>query len=286
MQNTILSSNLNYPLLHRGKVRDVYTLNENLLLVASDRLSAFDVVFSQGIPKKGEILTQLSLFWFEKTEHIIRNHVVNEFPNDFPEDMKKRSVVGLKTKPVKLECIVRGYLTGSGWISYQKNKKVCGIKLPEGLKNGSKLSEPIFTPTTKAEKGHDENIDEKEAVQLVGKEVFEFIKSKSIKLYEFAKKYANEKGLILADTKFEFGEKDGEIILIDEALTPDSSRYWLKKDYQHGKLLSLDKQYVRDYLETLNWDKKPPAPELPYDIIEKTSQRYLESYTMLTGKNL
>ncbi len=286
MEKIILTSNLNYPLLHKGKVRDVYDLNDNLLLVASDRLSAFDVVFNEGIPNKGEILTKLSLFWFEKTRHIVKNHIINHFPGDFPKDMEKRSVVGLKTKPIKLECIVRGYLTGSGWSSYQKTGEVCGIKLEKGLKNGSKLSEPIFTPTTKADFGHDENINEDGAIALVGKKTFDFIKSKSIQIYLFAEKYAREKGLILADTKFEFGEINGEIILIDEALTPDSSRYWIKKDYDEGRLVSLDKQYVRDYLETLNWNKKPPAPKLPEEIIKKTKERYLQSYKMLTGKNL
>ncbi|MDD5023206.1 MAG: phosphoribosylaminoimidazolesuccinocarboxamide synthase [Candidatus ainarchaeum sp.] len=286
MVNPILKTNLNYPLLHRGKVRDVYDLEENLLLVSSDRLSAFDVVFNEGIPRKGEVLTQLSLFWFEKTKHIIKNHLVNNFPKDFPEEMKKRSVIGVKTKPVKLECIVRGYLTGSGWKSYQKDGTICGIKLPLNLKNGSKLPEPIFTPTTKAEQGHDQDVTEDKAIEIVGQKTFDFVKRKSIELYSFAEEYARSKGLILADTKFEFGEYNGEIILIDEALTPDSSRYWLKSDYDKGKLLSLDKQFARDYLETLNWDKKPPAPPLPEEIIEKTSKRYLQAYNFLTGKNL
>lgn len=287
MNDPILKTNLDYPLIHRGKVRDVYTLGENLLLVASDRLSAFDVVFNEGIPQKGEVLTQLSLFWFEKTKHIVKNHVVGTFPENFPDEMKRRSVVGVKTTPVKLECIVRGYLTGSGWKSYQKDGTVCGIKLPEGLKNGSKLSEPIFTPTTKAEQGqHDENVTEQQAIGIIGKESYDFVKSKSLEIYKFAEEYARERGLILADTKFEFGEYNNEIILIDEILTPDSSRYWPKEEYDKGNLFSLDKQYVRNYLETLDWNKKPPAPTLPKEVIEKTRERYLKAYNSVTGQNL
>jgi len=287
MKETILESNLGYKLITRGKVRDIYDLSDKLLLVTTDRLSAFDVVFGDPIPMKGVVLTQLALFWFNKTKHIIKNHILNKFPNDFPEEFKKRSIIGLKAKPIKLECIVRGYITGGGWKSYKKDGEICGIKLPDGLKNGSKLSEPIFTPTTKEEVGtHDENLNENKAKEIVGEKTYNFVKTKSIELYKFAEEYSREKGLILADTKFEFGIHNGEIILIDEILTLDSSRYWLKEDYENGKLLSLDKQYVRDYLETLDWDKKPPAPNLPQEIISKTTEKYLEAYEMLTGEKI
>lgn len=287
MTDPLLKTHLNYPMKHRGKVRDVYDLGEHLLLVSSDRISAFDVVFEQGIPRKGDALTQLSLFWFDKTNQIIKNHVVKDaYPEDFPQELKDRSVVGLKAAPIKLECIVRGYLTGSGYKSYKKDGTVCGIKLLEGLENGSKLPEPIFTPTTKADKGHDENVTEEQAIQIVGESTFNFVKSKSLKLYKFAEEYARERGLILADTKFEFGLYNNELILIDEIFTSDSSRYWIKEEYEQGKLLSLDKQFVRDYLETLDWNKTPPAPPLPEEVIRKTSQRYLEAYKMLTGKDL
>ncbi|MBN2478033.1 phosphoribosylaminoimidazolesuccinocarboxamide synthase [Candidatus Micrarchaeota archaeon] len=287
MAEPVYETNLNYPLIHRGKVRDTYDLGENLLMIATDRLSAFDVVFKQPIPKKGEVLTQLSKFWFEKTNHIIKNHVIhNKFPEDFPEEMKRRSMVTLKAKPLKIECVVRGYLTGSGYKEYSKTGEVCGIKLPEGLKNGSKLENPIFTPATKAETGHDINIDEQQAKEIVGNDTFEFAKNKAVELYKFGRDYVLERGLVLADTKFEFGIFNEEIILIDEILTPDSSRYWLKSDYEKGKLLSLDKQYVRDYLETLDWNKQPPAPTLPPEVISKTTERYLQAYKMITGKDL
>ncbi len=287
MVNTILKSNLEYNLINRGKVRDLYDLGDNLMLVSSDRISAFDVVFNEGIPRKGEVLTQLSLFWFNQIKDIIKTQLIEKkFPENLPESYKRRSVVVIKANPVKLECIVRGYLTGSGYKSYVKDGKVCGIKLPEGLKNGSKLPEPIFTPTTKAEKGHDENVTEEESIEIVGKETFEFVKRKSIEIYKHAEKVAWERGLVLADTKFEFGQYNNEIILIDEVLTPDSSRYWLKDEYQKGNLVSLDKQYVRNYLETLDWNKSPPPPTIPEEVIEKTTKRYLEAYKMLTGKDL
>ena len=285
MSEPILTTELDYPLLHRGKVRDIYDLNENLLIISSDRISAFDVVFNEGIPRKGETLNQLALYWFEKTKHLIKNHIQTFYP-ELPEEIKVRAMVGLKTSPVKLECVVRGYLTGSGWKSYKENQTVCEIQLPDGLKNGSKLPEPIFTPTTKAEKGHDLPLTESEAKDLVGEEKFNFLKSKSIELYKFAEQEVWNKGLVLADTKFEFGELGSEIILIDEIFTPDSSRYWLKEEYEKGNLVSLDKQFLRDYLETLDWNKQPPAPNLPKEIIEKTQERYLQAYKMITGKEL
>ncbi len=287
MSKPVIKTNLEYPLLSRGKVRDVYSFGEYLMIIASDRLSAFDVVFNEGIPQKGQVLNQLSLFWFEKTKHIIPNHIVEDaFPEGFSEDLKKRTTIGLKAIPVKLECIVRGYLTGSGLKSYEKDGTVCGITLPPGLKNGAKLPEPIFTPTTKAEKGHDENVTEEQAIKIVGDEVYNTVKSKSIELYKFADQYVWRNGLVLADTKFEFGIYKRDVILIDEALTPDSSRYWLKDEYEKGNLVSLDKQYVRDYLENMNWNKSPPPPKLPKNIISKTTERYLQAYKMVTGKEL
>jgi len=287
MLKPVIKTNLEYPLLSRGKVRDVYSFGEYLMIIATDRLSAFDVVFNEGIPQKGQVLNQLSLFWFEKTKHIIQNHIVEDaYPEGFLVDLRKRTTVGLKATPVKLECIVRGYLTGSGLKSYEKDGTVCGIKLPPGLKNGSKLPEPIFTPTTKAEKGHDENVTEEQAKKIVGEEVYNTIKSKSIELYKFAEQYVWRNGLVLADTKFEFGIYNRDVILIDEALTPDSSRYWLKDEYEKGNLVSLDKQYVRDYLESINWNKSPPPPKLPKNIIKKTTERYLQAYNMITGSVL
>ncbi|HLD59509.1 MAG TPA: phosphoribosylaminoimidazolesuccinocarboxamide synthase [Candidatus Bilamarchaeaceae archaeon] len=284
----VYETKLDLPLVARGKVRDIYEFNNNLLLVSTDRLSAFDVVFTEPIPNKGQVLNQLSLFWFDKTNHIVKNHVVhNSYPADFPDDMKKRSIVGVKAKPIMLECVVRGYLTGSGLSSYKKDKTVCGIKLPDGLHDGSKLPEPLFTPSTKAPKGqHDENITLEQAIEIIGESTFIFVKQKSLELYKFARDYSLEKGLVLADTKFEFGKIGNDIILIDEALTPDSSRYWLKEEYDKGNLVSLDKQFVRDYVSQLGWNKSPPAPKLPKDVIKKTTERYLQTYMMITGKNI
>ena len=289
---TITQTDLGLKLLRKGKVRDTYILNEReLLMVATDRLSAFDVVFAQGIPKKGRVLSKLSAFWFAKTKHIIENHFLTmDLPVTVPKSMNGRAMVVKRSKPLAIECVVRGYLTGSGLKEYEKTGSVCGIKLPPGLKNGSELPEPIFTPSTKAEVGHDENITQEKAAEIVGKETFETVSRKAIELYKFAKEYALSCGLVLADTKFEFGLLDEggktRVILIDEALTPDSSRYWLKEKYDKGVLESLDKQYVRDYLEKLKWDKKPPAPALPQEIIEKTTERYVEAYRKLTSKNL
>jgi len=289
--DAITETNLDLELLKKGKVRDTYTLDDTLLMVATDRLSAFDVVFNEGIPYKGKVLTQISKFWFNKTKHITDNHLIStDVPEVLPAYLNKRTMIVKKCKTIPIECVVRGYLTGSGWKSYQKTKSVCGIELPDGLKNGSELPEPIFTPSTKAETGHDENITEERAKEIVGDMTFEIIKQTSLALYEFAKRHALNSGLVLADTKFEFGhlEEDGNkrIILIDEALTPDSSRYWVKEKYDQGVLESMDKQFTRDYLEGLNWDKNPPPPTLPPEIVQKTSERYLEAYRMLTGKEL
>ncbi|VVC03158.1 Phosphoribosylaminoimidazole-succinocarboxamide synthase [Candidatus Bilamarchaeum dharawalense] len=289
---TIRETNLDLSLLRKGKVRDTYIINDHLLMVATDRLSAFDVVFNEAIPRKGEVLTKLSIFWFTRTSDIIGNHfLTNAIPANLPSYLNGRSMIVNKAEPLPLECVVRGHITGSAWKEYQKSGTVCGMELPKGLKNGSELPKPIFTPSTKAEKGHDENISEGQAKQIVGESTYNTIKQKSIELYNFGKQQAEKSGLVLADTKFEFGnytEKDGrkKIILIDEALTPDSSRYWLKEKYDNGVLESLDKQFVRDYLEKTNWNKTPPPPTLPKDVITKTSERYLLAYNMLTGKEL
>ncbi|MFH0737022.1 MAG: phosphoribosylaminoimidazolesuccinocarboxamide synthase [Candidatus Micrarchaeota archaeon] len=284
---TVTSTNLGLKLLGKGKVRDTYCLDDSLLMVATDRLSAFDVVFNEGIPRKGEVLNRLSAFWFSKTKRIIPNHFITDrIPDGLPQYLKGRSMVVKRCEPVRLECVVRGYITGSAWKEYQQKGSVCGIALPAGLKNGSELPEPIFTPSTKAEKGHDENVDEAKAKSIVGAEVFGKVKENSIKLYLAGKKHALKSGLVLADTKFEFGMLDGKIILIDEAMTPDSSRYWVKEKYDQGVLESLDKQFVRDYLERIGWNKSPPPPPLPADVIEKTTERYLQAYKMLTGKEL
>lgn len=285
---TLTHVDLHLPLVRRGKVRDSFLLDDSILMVATDRLSAFDVVFSQGIPHKGAVLTQLSKFWFDKTSHIIPNHVVSmEIPKHLPQTLRGRSMIVKKAIPLRLECVVRGYITGGGFNEYKKSGSISGISLPLGLKNGDKLSEPIFTPTTKADQGHDQGVTPGQAINLVGDRTFEFIKKKSIELYQFAHDYALKKGLVLADTKFEFGYlKEGNherIILIDEALTPDSSRYWIKEKYDQGTLESLDKQFVRDYLESIKWNKLPPAPILPKEVIDKTTQRYLSAYEILTG---
>jgi phosphoribosylaminoimidazole-succinocarboxamide synthase len=292
---TITATDLGLPLLRKGKVRDTYVLDDKLLMVATDRLSAFDVVFNEGVPRKGEVLCQMSKFWFSKTKRIIDNHYISDAvpkaPAGLPAWLKGRSMVVCRAEPLKLECVVRGYITGSAWKEYQQKGSVCGIKLPAGLKNGSELPEPIFTPSTKADVGHDENVDEAAGKRIVGAESFAYVKEKALELYGFAKKHALKSGLVLADTKFEFGyrtDTDGKrgIILIDEALTPDSSRYWLKDRYDQGVLESLDKQFVRDYLERTGWNKSPPPPPLPADVIEKTTERYLQAYRMLTGKTL
>ncbi len=286
---TVRDTNLELRLLRKGKVRDTYELDSGkLLMIATDRLSAFDVVFNEPIPRKGEVLTNLSAFWFGKTKQIIRNHMLSmSVPAKLPKWLKGRSMVVEKCRTVPMECVVRGHVTGSAWKEYKKSGTVCGIKLPAGLHDGSELPQAIFTPSTKAEKGHDENITEEQARKLVGEEIYETVKEKSIELYDSADAYARGHGLVLADTKFEFGiDSKGKVILIDEALTPDSSRYWLEEEYDAGILKSLDKQYVRDYLETTGWNKSPPPPPLPSEVIAKTTERYLLAYKMLTGETL
>jgi phosphoribosylaminoimidazole-succinocarboxamide synthase len=281
----------------RGKVRDIYDLGDKLLIVASDRLSAFDVVLPTGIPDKGRVLTQLSLYWFELLRDVIPNHVLSatDFPAPFDahkDELAGRSMVVRKTQPLPIECVVRGYVSGSGWKDYRATGKICGIDLPKGLVESDRLPEPIFTPATKAETGHDENISFDQAAALVGRELAEKVRAVSIDIYNRAAKYAEPRGIILADTKFEFGllkNSTGadELIWIDEALTPDSSRFWPAAHYEPGgPQPSFDKQFVRDYLERIQWSKTPPGPELPPEIVALTSAKYREAYRVLTGRDL
>ena len=278
----------------RGKVRDVYDLGDNLLMVATDRISAFDVVIPDPIPDKGKILTQISLFWFDLMKPLLKNHIISSKTDDYPEECKKyadvlegRSILVKKTNPLPVECVVRGYISGSGWKSYQESGRICGIKLPEGLKESEKLAETIFTPSTKEEVGtHDVNIDFDETVNLIGKDIADKVKSLSYDIYKKGAEIAEEKGIIIADTKFEFGLIEDEIILIDEVLTPDSSRFWPKETYRPGgSQESFDKQYLRDYLLSINWDQKPPAPPLPEEVIKNTRNKYIEALNKLTGRN-
>lgn len=282
-------------LFKRGKVRDVYNAGEYYLIVSTDRLSAFDVIMNDGIPAKGKILNRISKFWFDYTKDIIPNHLitmnVDEYPSvcqPYKEVLRDRSMLVKKAELIPIECIVRGYITGSGLIDYQKTGKVCGIELPKGLVESEKLPEPIFTPSTKAEIGlHDENISADEAINIIGKEAFEFIKNATINIYSKAAEFALKKGIIIADTKMEFGYYDGSIILIDELLTPDSSRFWPLDEYQKGRSQnSFDKQYVRDYLLSVKFNKKPPAPSLPEEVILSTSNKYKEALFKLTGETI
>jgi len=281
-------------LFKRGKVRDVYDLEDKLLVVSTDRISCFDVVLPTGIPYKGEVLTQLSLFWFEFTKDIVANHYISADVSRYPgvlhkyEDvLRGRSMLVKKAKPIPVECVVRGYLSGSGWKEYQQSRSICGIKLPEGLQESDKLPEPIFTPATKEEVGHDINVSQEFVEKELGKDITGKLKQISIALYKKASRYAESKGIILADTKFEFGVFENNVILIDEVLTPDSSRFWPEEEYKPGgPQPSFDKQFVRDYLETLNWDKTPPTPKLPEEIIEKTREKYIQALKMLTGKGI
>ena len=275
-----------------GKVRDIFDFGDSLLIVTSDRISAFDVIMPNGVPDKGKILTQISLFWFEYLKDIIENHIISTDIKDFPGAAKgqkifeKRSMLVKKAKVIPIECVVRGYISGSGWKEYKSNGTVCGIKLPTGLVESQKLPEPIFTPTTKEDIGHDMAITFDEAVNKVGRDIAETIRDKSIALYKTAADFALTKGIIIADTKFEFGIMDNNIILIDEALTPDSSRFWPKDQYKPGgSPPSFDKQFLRDYLETLTWNKQYPGPVLPKEIIAKTRDKYLEALKQLTGKS-
>jgi len=282
-------------LASRGKVRDIYDLGDELLIVASDRLSAFDVVLPDPIPRKGEVLNRISAFWFDRMEEIIPNHMISIDVADYPEaaqpyaeQLKGRSMLVKRAEPVMVECVVRGYIAGSGWKEYRETSSVSGVPLPPGLEKADKLSEPIFTPATKAERGlHDENISFERMRSLIGEDLARALRDFSVEIYLTGSEFAAEKGIIIADTKFEFGLVDGKVILIDEVLTPDSSRFWPRETYQPGQdQESLDKQYVRNYLETLDWDKTPPGPELPGEVVEETSRRYQEIYQRLTGSKL
>ena len=270
-----------------GKVREVFDLGEHFLFVASDRISAFDVIMPNGIPRKGEVLTQISKFWFDKYADLVPNHrVANGLP-DHLAHLASRSMVVKKAEPLEIECIVRGYIAGSGWKEYKRDGTVCGIQLPENLLESAELEQPLFTPSTKADEGHDENISFEQAVEIEGREVAEKVRDLSLQIYTEAREYAREHGIIIADTKFEFGKLDGELILIDEVLTPDSSRFWPLDEYEPGRgQHAYDKQFVRDYLETLDWDKTPPGPKLPVEIVQRTQGRYLEAYEQLTGVEL
>ena len=279
----------------RGKVRDVYDLGDRLLIVATDRISAFDVVMPNPIPDKGRILTQLSHFWFDLTRDVVPNHILSTDVGDYPKEcqpyqeiLKTRSMLVVKTEVLPVECVVRGYLSGSGWEEYRKTGEVCGIKLPEGLLESSKLEEPIFTPATKAEMGlHDENIPFEKVEKTIGKDLALRVKSISLAIYKKARDFAEQRGILIADTKMEFGVKAGKLILIDELLTPDSSRFWPKDEYRPGgPQKSFDKQFLRDYLLSIRWDKSPPAPQLPEEIVKKTREKYLEAYDRLVEKPL
>jgi phosphoribosylaminoimidazole-succinocarboxamide synthase len=280
--------------LKSGKVREVFDLGARLLFVATDRISAFDCVMPNGIPRKGEVLTQISYFWFDQTARLVPNHLASKAGDPLPGELQefsalldRRSMVVQKAQPLAIECVVRGYLSGSGWKDYQKTGSVCGIKLPPGLRDSSRLPEPLFTPATKAETGHDENISFAQACEITGRVIAEKARDLSLKIYSFAADYALQRGLIIADTKFEFGLIEGGLVLIDEVLTPDSSRFWPADTYEAGRgQPSFDKQYVRDYLETLSWNKQPPAPALPPDVVARTTAKYLDAYARLTGRTL
>jgi phosphoribosylaminoimidazole-succinocarboxamide synthase len=293
MEHSVSETNLEaLNLIKRGKVRDIYDLGDYLLMVATDRISAFDVVMPNPIPEKGKILTQISLFWFEIMKPVLPNHVISADVDDYPEIcrpysdiLRSRSMLVKKAEPLPIECIVRGYISGSGWNDYQMSGNVCGIKLPEGLKESDKLPEPVFTPSTKAESGlHDVNIDFEKTVEKIGKPLAEKVRTLSLEIYNKGADLAFNKGIIIADTKFEFGLLDDELILIDEILTPDSSRFWPRSSYKPGGAQkSFDKQYLRDYLLSINWNKKPPAPSLPQNVINNTRNKYLEASQQLTA---
>lgn len=293
MDQALLQSSLPFP-VRRGKVRDVYDLGREILIVATDRISAFDCVMPNGIPDKGKILTAISLFWFEKFGGKFENHLITANVADYPAALKGyrdqiegRSMLVRKAEVIPIECVARGYLAGSGWKEYQQTRTVCGIKLPAGLRQCQQLPEAIFTPATKEESGHDINIGFEETAQRIGQATAGELRKRTLELYGLAAEYARERGVIIADTKFEFGRlPDGRLILIDEVLTPDSSRFWPLDDYSPGRdQESFDKQYVRNYLESVTWDKKPPAPALPEDVIAGTRRRYVEAYNMLTGRD-
>jgi phosphoribosylaminoimidazole-succinocarboxamide synthase len=284
------TSILDLPLWRRGKVRDVYDLGDRLLIVATDRISAFDVVLPTPIPSKGAVLTQLSLFWFRLLEGVVPNHVITADVAEYPRELHAvrdqlvgRSMLVRKTEPFPVECVVRGYLAGSGWKDYRKSGAVCGIALPPGLRESDRLEEPLFTPSTKAETGHDENISFEQMSGIVGKSRGAELRDLTLELYRRARAHAESRGILLADTKLEFGLSEGRVVWIDEAFTPDSSRFWPRDAYEPGRAqASFDKQYVRDYLETLEWDKRPPAPPLPEDVVTRTREKYLEAHARLT----
>jgi phosphoribosylaminoimidazole-succinocarboxamide synthase len=296
MESMIESNISGYRLIKRGKVRDIYSVGNDhyLMIIATDRISAFDCVLPTPIPYKGVVLTQLSNFWFDKTRDIVPNHIINSDPVESDwyyeddwcyDEVRGRAILVKKAEPIPVECVVRGYLSGSGWEEYQKTRSICGVRLPGGLEESDKLPEPIFTPATKEEAGHDINVTQKYIEKQIGKEITAKLKDISIALYKKASEYLEPRGMIIADTKFEFGFFDDKLILIDEIFTPDSSRLWPKDKYRPGKSQpSYDKQFVRDYLETLNWDKTPPAPGLPGEIASKTSGKYLQVFKMITGK--
>jgi len=301
MEEVILETDIvEFPLFSKGKVRDVYDLADKLLIVATDRISAFDVVLPTGIPGKGKILTQMSLFWFDLVKDIIENHLIASDVDQYPENLKKyrnvlegRSMLVKKAKRINVECVVRGYISGSLWKEYKEKRlyegksktvKLFGIELPTHLKESARLPYPLFTPTTKAEEGHDENLLFEDVIKMIGEDLALTLRSKSIQVYKKASDYAEKKGMIIADTKFEFGRIDKQVILIDEIFSPDSSRFWDKKIYKPGRPQeAFDKQYVRDYLEMINWDKKPPAPGLPEEVVLKTKEKYQQAYQRLVG---
>jgi len=294
---TLLQTSLaDLQLVRRGKVRDVYAVDaERLLVVATDRISAFDCVLPTPIERKGEVLTALSRFWFEKLGHVVANHLLTTNVAEMPEAVRRysqtlagRSMLVRRAEVFPVECVVRGYLVGSGWKDYLRTGEVCGHKLASGLRESEELREPLFTPSTKAEEGHDENISEEQVRSVLGQDVTKLLRDTSLRLYSEARDYARTRGIIIADTKFEFGlDKNGSLLLVDEVLTPDSSRFWPAEGYEPGRSQpSFDKQFVRDYLETLDWDKKPPAPAIPSEVASATTARYLEAYRLLTGKEL
>ncbi|MBV8906572.1 MAG: phosphoribosylaminoimidazolesuccinocarboxamide synthase [Acidobacteriia bacterium] len=290
----LLETKLSVPLLARGKVRDIYDLADSLLFIATDRISAFDCILASGIPCKGRVLTQMSLFWFEFLKPTIRSHLLTASPADYPKRLSRyiktldgRSMLVHKAQMLPIECVARGYLAGSGWTEYKSESAICGIPLPPGLRESGRLPEPIFTPATKAESGHDVNIPFDYVANLLGVDLAGQLRDLTLEIYQRAANYSADRGVLLADTKLEFGFVNDKLVLADEALTPDSSRYWPADLYKPGQpQLSFDKQYVRDYLETLDWDKKPPAPALPEEVIEKTSEKYQEAYFRLTGCTL
>lgn len=295
MTQPLLETNLaDVPLLARGKVRDIYDLGSQLLIVATDRISAFDVVMPNGIPDKGHVLTQMSLFWFDLTEDIVENHLATADATEYPACIGKylavlagRSMLVRRAEVVPVECVVRGYLAGSGWREYQQWGSVCGIELPAGLRESDKLPEPIFTPATKAEEGHDVPLTPEQAAELAGEDTYRELKRLSLAIYAKAADYARQRGIIIADTKFEFGRIGDRLTLIDEVLTPDSSRFWPRDEYESGRpQKSFDKQPVRDYLDSLGWDRTPPAPELPPEVVQSTTERYREALRLLTGREL